>query len=241
MASPDYSRVESLRPPAASARWLHSHPRASEPGGSTGDMTTTITGAAGFLGQRMVRLLAARGEKLVLTDVHKLPSLPPSGATVLTGPLAHHLPQAITEETTAVVHLAAVVSAGAEADFDLGYDVNLSLLLQVLERCRVVGTRPKLLFTSSLAVFGAIDVADDASACQPSSSYGTQKALGELLVNDYSRKGFVDGRTLRLPTVSIRPGKPNKAASGFASSILREPLAGQPAVCPYADPRLEPH
>eukprot|EP00908_Phaeocystis_cordata_P007427 Transcript_18066.p1 GENE.Transcript_18066~~Transcript_18066.p1 ORF type:complete len:360 (-),score=57.98 Transcript_18066:895-1974(-) len=198
-------------------------------------MTTTITGAAGFLGQRMVRLLAARGEKLVLTDVHKLPSLPPSGATVLTGPLAHHLPQAITEETTAVVHLAAVVSAGAEADFDLGYDVNLSLLLQVLERCRVVGTRPKLLFTSSLAVFGAIDVADDASACQPSSSYGTQKALGELLVNDYSRKGFVDGRTLRLPTVSIRPGKPNKAASGFASSILREPLAGQPAVCPVPE------
>ena len=197
-------------------------------------MTITITGAAGFLGQRMMRLLAARGERLVLTDMHALPTPPPPNATVLTGPLERLLPQAITEDTTAVVHLAAVVSAGAEADFDLGYAVNLTTLQAVLERCREVRSRPKLLFTSSLAVFGAIDVATDASACQPSSSYGTQKAVGELLVNDYSRKGFVDGRTLRLPTVSIRPGKPNKAASGFASGILREPLAGKPAVCPVS-------
>ena len=170
-------------------------------------MSITITGASGFLGQRMMRLLAARGERLVLTDMHPLPpgTLLPPNATVLTGPLEQLLPQAITEETTAVVHLAAVVSAGAEADFDLGYAVNVTTLQAVLERCREVRSCPKLLFTSSLAVFGAIDVATDASACQPSSSYGTQKALGELLVNDYSRKGFVDGRTLRLPTASLQP------------------------------------
>ena len=128
-------------------------------------MTITITGAAGFLGQRMMRLLAARGERLVLTDMHALPTPPPPSATVLTGPLERLLPQAITEDTTAVVHLAAVVSAGAEADFDLGYAVNLTTLQAVLERCREVRSQPKLLFTSSLAVFGAIDVATDASAC----------------------------------------------------------------------------
>ena len=194
-------------------------------------MTITITGAGGFLGQRVTKLLADRREKLVLADLVP-PSDPPTGAKVLTGNLGQTLNEAITEETTAVIHLAAVVSAGAEADFEAGYRVNLTGLRATLERCRGLGTNPKLLFTSSLAVFGAVESVDDATATMPQSSYGTQKALGELLVNDYSRKGYVQGRTLRLPTVVIRPGKPNAAASGFASGILREPLAGEERICP---------
>ena len=196
-------------------------------------MTITITGAGGFLGQRVTKLLAERGEKLVLADLVPPPD-PPFGATVLQGNLAETLNDAITPETTAVIHLAAVVSAGAEADFEHGYRVNLTGLRSVLERCRQLGTNPKFLFTSSLAVFGAVERVDDDTATMPQSSYGTQKALGELLVNDYSRKGYVQGRTLRLPTVVIRPGKPNAAASSFASGILREPLAGEKSICPVS-------
>lgn len=197
-------------------------------------MTITITGAGGFLGQRVTKLLAERGEKLVLADLVP-PANPPAGAKVLTGNLGQTLNDAITEETTAVIHLAAVVSAGAEADFEQGYRVNLTGLRAVLERSRQLGTCPKFLFTSSLAVFGAVDRVDDTTATMPQSSYGTQKALGELLVNDYSRKGYVQGRTLRLPTVVIRPGKPNAAASSFASGILREPLAGEESICPVSE------
>lgn len=197
-------------------------------------MTITITGAGGFLGQRVTKILADRGEKLVLADLVPPPA-PPEGAKVLTGNLAQTLMEAITPETTAVVHLAAVVSAGAEADFEHGYRVNLTGLRAVLERCRQLGTNPKFLFTSSLAVFGAVESVDDRTATMPQSSYGTQKALGELLVNDYSRKGYIQGRTLRLPTVVIRPGKPNAAASSFASGILREPLAGEESICPVAE------
>ncbi len=196
-------------------------------------MTITITGAGGFLGQRVTRVLAERGEKLVLADLVPSPN-PPADATVLTGNLAETLPEAITKDTSAVIHLAAVVSAGAEADFAHGYRVNLAGLQAALERCRNLATRPKFLFTSSLAVFGAVDRVDDTTATMPQSSYGTQKAIGELLVNDYSRKGHIDGRTLRLPTVVIRPGKPNAAASSFASGILREPLAGEKSICPVS-------
>ncbi len=196
-------------------------------------MTITITGAGGFLGRRVTEILADRGEKLVLADLVPPPN-PPAGAKVLTGDLTETLAQAITPETTAVIHLAAVVSAGAEADFAQGYQVNLTGLRAVLDRCRGLGTCPKFLFTSSLAVFGAVDSVDDRTATMPQSSYGTQKALGELLVNDYSRKGYVQGRTLRLPTVVIRPGKPNAAASSFASGILREPLAGEESICPVS-------
>ena len=197
-------------------------------------MSITITGAGGSLGQRVTKLLADRGETLVLADLVPPPN-PPEGATVLKGNLAETLPKAITKDTTAVIHLAAVVSAGAEADFGQGYRVNLAGLRMVLERCRAMETRPKFLFTSSLAVFGAVGQVDDSTATMPQSSYGTQKALGELLVNDYSRKGFIDGRTLRLPTVVIRPGKPNAAASSFASGILREPLAGEGSICPVSE------
>jgi nucleoside-diphosphate-sugar epimerase len=139
-----------------------------------------------------------------------------------------------------VFHLAAIVSGEAEANTDLGYRVNLDGTRAVLDACRALRpadqTRPRLVFASSLAVYGGAlppAVGDD-TALTPRTSYGTQKALGELLVNDYSRKGFVDGRALRLPTVVVRPGRPNRAASTFASSIIREPLAGQGAVCPVA-------
>jgi len=196
-------------------------------------MTITITGAGGFLGQRVAHILAERGEKLVLADL-VTPPTQPAGAKVLTGSLDDTMHEAITSETTAVIHLAAVVSAGAEADFEHGYHVNLEGLRGVLERCRTLGACPKFLFTSSLAVFGAVDRVDDATAVMPQSSYGTQKAIGELLVNDYSRKGYIRGRTLRLPTVVIRPGRPNAAASSFASGILREPLAGEESICPVS-------
>jgi nucleoside-diphosphate-sugar epimerase len=139
-------------------------------------------------------------------------------------------------EVAAVFHLAAVVSGQAEADTDLGYRVNLDGTRAVLDACRALGTAPRLVFASSLAVYGGTlppAVGDD-TPLTPQTSYGTQKAIGELLVGDYSRKGFVDGRALRLPTVVVRPGRPNRAASTFASSIIREPLAGRDAVCPVA-------
>jgi len=196
-------------------------------------MTISITGAAGFLGKRVANQLTLRGASLLLADIVP-PSSPPAGAKVVVGNLTDTLNEVITEETTAVISLAAVVSSGAEADFPLGYQVNLTGLQAQLERCRQLGTSPKFIFTSSLAVFGAVEHVDDHTATTPQSSYGAQKAIGELLVNDYSRRGFIDGRTLRLPTVSIRPGPPNAAASGFASGILREPLAGELSVCPVS-------
>ena len=131
-------------------------------------------------------------------------------------------------------HLAAVVSAAAEADFDLGMRVNVEGTRSVLEALREKSPGSRFVFTSSLAVFGSTSppVVTDDTRVSPESSYGTQKAIGELLVSDYSRKGFVDGLALRLPTVCVRPGKPNKAASSFASDIIREPLEGRDAVCP---------
>ena len=146
------------------------------------------------------------------------------------------LAQALPADTDSVFHLAAVVSAGAEEDFDLGMAVNLDATRTILEIARGHGTYPRLVFASSCAAFGGDmpDVIQDMTAPTPQTSYGTQKVIGELLVNDYSRKGFVDGRSLRFPTVVVRPGKPNKAASTFASSVIREPLQGQEAVCPVA-------
>ena len=134
----------------------------------------------------------------------------------------------------AVFHLASVVSAGAEADFDLGMRVNVDGMRNVLEACRSQPAPPRFVFTSSVAAFGGElpPVVLDSTAATPRSSYGTQKVIGELLVNDYTRKGYIDGRTVRLPTIVIRPGKPNRAASGFMSNILREPMSGEPAVCP---------
>jgi D-erythronate 2-dehydrogenase len=143
---------------------------------------------------------------------------------------------AISPGTNSVFHLAAVVSGEAEADTDLGYRVNLDGTRAVLQACRALGTCPRLVFASSLAVYGGAlppAVGDD-MPLTPQTSYGTQKAIGELLVNDYSRKGFVDGRALRLPTVVVRPGRPNRAASTFASSMIRDPLSGREAICPVS-------
>ena len=140
----------------------------------------------------------------------------------------------IVEKADVVWHLAAVVSSDAEANFDFGMKVNLHGMLNLLEALRAKGTRPRMVNASSFAVFGGElpEIVTDRTDLTPKTSYGTQKAIGELLVADYTRKGFIDGRSLRLPTVTVRAGKPNKAASTFVSSIIREPLSRQSAVCP---------
>ena len=142
---------------------------------------------------------------------------------------------AIGAGTAAVFHLGAVVSAGAEANFDLGMRVNLDGTRYVLEACRRLNTSPRVIFASSLAVYGGRIPAciDDATALNPQTSYGMQKACAELLVGDYHRKGYIDGRSLRFPTIVVRP-EPNLAASTFASTIIREPLAGRPTACPVS-------
>ena len=136
-----------------------------------------------------------------------------------------------------IFHLAAVVSGEAERDFDKGYRINLDATRYLLEAARAAGHCPKIIFTSSIAVFGAPfpDAIEDDYFTTPLTSYGTQKAIGELLLGDYSRRGFVDGIALRMPTVCVRPGLPNAAASGFFSNIIREPLVGLPAVLPVDD------
>jgi nucleoside-diphosphate-sugar epimerase len=136
-----------------------------------------------------------------------------------------------------IFHLAAVVSGEAEKNFDLGMQVNLHATLHLLEACQDRDYRPVLVFASSCAVFGgklAAGTIHDSSAATPQSSYGTQKAISDLLINDYSRRGYVDGRNLRLPTIAIRPGKPNAATTSFVSGIIREPLRGNRAVCPVS-------
>ncbi len=144
--------------------------------------------------------------------------------------------RAVTRDTDTVFHLAAVVSGQAEADFDIGMRVNLDATRLLLERCRRLAAPPRFVFTSSLAVYGGPvpDPVPDDAPLMPQASYGAQKAMGEYLVYDMTRKGFIDGRSLRLPTVTVRPGKPNKAASSFASGIIREPLSGIDAPCPVA-------
>ena len=209
-------------------------------------MRIVITGGCGFLGRRVAIRLLEQGtrqgpvDELVLFD-NAAPALPlPQDRRVrlITGDIADRDTVAglIGPGTDAVFHLAAIVSGEAEANTELGYRVNLDGTRAVLDACRALGTSPRLIFASSLAVYGGAlppAVGDD-TALTPQTSYGTQKAIGELLVNDYSRKGFVDGRALRLPTVVVRPGRPNRAASTFASSIIREPLTGRDAVCPVS-------
>src|SRR5579864_1908236 len=207
-------------------------------------MRIVITGGCGFLGRRVAIRLLERGctlgavDELVLFD-NAEPALPlpeDKRLRLVTGDIADRdtVSRLIAPGTDAVFHLAAIVSGEAEANTDLGYRVNLDGTRAVLDACRALGTAPRLVFASSLAVYGGAlppEVGDE-TALTPQSSYGAQKAIGELLVNDYTRKGFVDGRALRLPTVVVRPGRPNRAASTFASSIIREPLSGQDAVCP---------
>jgi D-erythronate 2-dehydrogenase len=209
-------------------------------------MRIVITGGCGFLGRRVAMRLLDRGtasgpvERLVLFD-NALPALPlPDDIrlSVVAGDIADRdtVARLIAPGTDAVFHLAAIVSGQAEADTDLGYRVNLDGTRAVLDACRALATAPRLIFASSLAVYGGAlppEVGEE-TALTPQSSYGTQKAIGELLVNDYSRKGFIDGLALRLPTVVVRPGLPNRAASTFASSMIREPLTGRDAVCPVS-------
>lgn len=212
-------------------------------------MNVLITGGAGFLGLQLARLLLQRGtlnldgkavafDRLTLLDVVAPQGLDDARVRVVTGDLSDPavLRQAIDQDTGAVFHLAAVVSGQAEADFELGMRVNLDASRALLETCRELGHKPRVLFTSSVAVYGGElpPVVQDDTALNPQSSYGVQKAIGELLLSDYSRRGFVDGRVLRLPTISVRPGKPNAAASSFASGIIREPLSGVAANCPVA-------
>ena len=205
-------------------------------------MRVVITGGCGFLGRRVALRLLERLEvdELVLFDnaPSALPLPEDRRLKLVTGDIAdlETVRGVVAPGTNSVFHLAAVVSGEAEADTDLGYRVNLDGARAVLEACRALGTCPRLVFASSLAVYGGAlppAVGDD-TALTPETSYGTQKAIGELLVNDNSRKGFVDGRAVRLPTVVVRPGRPNRAASTFASSIIREPLSGREAVCPVS-------
>jgi nucleoside-diphosphate-sugar epimerase len=205
-------------------------------------MRVVITGGCGFLGQRVALHLLARGDvdELVLFDnaPPALPSPEDKRLRVVIGDIADReaVCRMISAGTHSVFHLAAVVSGQAEADTDLGYRVNLDGTRAVLDACRMLGTRPRVVFASSLAVYGGAlppAVGDD-TPLTPQTSYGTQKAIGELLVNDYSRKEFIDGRAVRLPTVVVRPGRPNRAASTFASSMIREPLAGREALCPVS-------
>ena len=208
-------------------------------------MRIVVTGGCGFLGRRLALLLLERGsslgpiDELVLFD-NAAATPPPDDRRVrlVTGDIADRdtVRRLLAPGAAAVFHLAAVVSGQAEADTDLGYRVNLDGTRAVLDACRALGMCPRLVFASSLAVYGGRlppEVGDD-TPLTPQTSYGAQKAIGELLVNDYSRKGFVDGRALRLPTVVVRPGRPNRAASTFASSIIREPLAGKDAICPVS-------
>jgi D-erythronate 2-dehydrogenase len=206
-------------------------------------MKVVITGGGGFLGSRLAKALAARGElggqaisRLTLVDAAFPAGL--SGFRMVKGDIADPatLREAVETDTEAVFHLAAVVSGAAEADFDLGMRVNLDGTRLLLERLRQCARPPRLVFASSVAAFGGElpAVLDDPTTPLPQTSYGTQKVIGEHLVSDYSRKGHIDGRSLRLPTIVVRAGPPNAAASSFASGIIREPLNGSVSECPVA-------
>lgn len=207
-------------------------------------MKIIVTGGAGFLGSRVIRaLLAGQGKKPGLPEFDSILSVdlapcPVEDARVasLTGDISDpaFARQVIGADTVGVYHLAAVLSGQSEQDFDLSMRVNVDGTRALLEAARATGNRPRFVFASSLAVFGGEmpQVVPESMALMPASSYGAQKAIGELLVNDYSRKGFVDGRVCRLPTIVVRPGKPNSAASSFASGIIREPLSGVASNCP---------
>ncbi len=211
-------------------------------------MRVLIIGGAGMVGRKLAERLAKDGRlgntqvsHLTLQDV--VAADKPAGATfpveIVTGDLSDPAtaPMLIASKPDAIFHLAAIVSGEAEVEFDKGYRINMDGTRYLLEAVRHAGNKPRLVFTSSIAVFGSPfpEKIGDEFFTTPLTSYGTQKAIGELLLADYTRKGFLEGVGIRLPTICVRPGKPNKAASGFFSNIIREPLAGHEANLPVPE------
>lgn len=208
-------------------------------------MRILVTGAAGMIGRKLVARLARDGEvagrPITALDLHDivaadLVSIPDAETSVFVGDIASPdtVDMLVSRRPDVIFHLAGVVSGEAEANFDLGYRVNLDGTRMLFDAIRLADYRPRIVFTSSIAVFGAPfpDVIPDEFHPTPMTSYGTQKLIGEALLSDYTRRGFMDGIGIRLPTICVRPGKPNKAASGFFSGIIREPLNGQEAILP---------
>ena len=194
-------------------------------------MKTLIIGAGGMIGRKLTATLPK--DELILHDVVSF-----EGASVVSDLSAPgEAEKLVASRPQLIFHLAAIVSGEAEADFDKGYRVNLDGTQRLFEAIRRENYKPRVVFTSSIAVFGAPfpEAIGDEFLSAPLTSYGTQKAIGELLLSDYSRRGIFDGIGIRLPTICVRPGKPNKAASGFFSGIIREPLAGQEAVLPVPE------
>lgn len=216
-------------------------------------MQVLVLGGSGFIGKRLTHRLLQKGKlslngqdtreikRLVVFDKHGTDqSSRDSRLEIVTGDITdHHTIEKVFQPSyDAIFHLAAIVSGEAERDFDLGMSVNLEASMHILDLCRHQDVKPLMVFASSCAVFGGNvtnDIIRDDTHTTPQSSYGTQKAIIELLINDYSRRGFIDGRVLRLPTIIVRPGKPNAANSSFASSIIREPLHGRSTICPVSD------
>jgi D-erythronate 2-dehydrogenase len=213
-------------------------------------MHILILGAGGMVGRKLIERLAKDGaldgKQITRATLHDvvMPEAPanasfPSKTLASDFALPGEAEKLLSERPDVIFHLAAIVSGEAEADFEKGYRINLDGTRMLFEAIRKTGDgyKPRLVFTSSIAVFGAPfpDAIHDEFFSTPLTSYGTQKAIGELLLSDYSRRGFFDGIGIRLPTVCVRPGKPNKAASGFFSNIIREPLNGQEAVLPVSE------
>jgi nucleoside-diphosphate-sugar epimerase len=223
-------------------------------------MKVVITGGSGFVGLLLGRRIAQLGkltnsggkshdvDEIVLFDI-----APPEPEArdldkrirIEIGEISDkaRVAQLIDRKDMSVFHLASVLSGGGEQDFDLAMRVNLQGQLNVLEAARALGSTPKVVFASSIAVFGGGNMpktVGDETKQTPQTTYGTTKAMGELLINDYTRKGFIDGRSARLPTVIVRPGKPNRAASSFASGVFREPLNGVACVLPVGEETIMP-
>src|SRR3954464_464641 len=239
--APTASCAPTSRPAATSRRAATS---ATRRGGASGILTgearamkrVLVIGAAGMIGRKLTARLRKEGVgELILHDV-----VPFEGSSIVSDvSVPGEADKLVAKRPDVIFHLAAIVSGEAESDFEKGYRINLDGTRHLFEAVRKVGDgyRPRLVFTSSIAVFGAPfpEAIGDEFLNAPLTSYGTQKAIGELLLSDYSRRGFFDGIGIRLPTICVRPGKPNKAASGFFSGILREPLAGQEAVLPVSE------
>lgn len=214
-------------------------------------MKVVITGGAGFLGRRLARRILEKGtlagvdgterrvERLVLFDMVPAEGFHDRRVESIAGDISHRADvlAAIGDDTSSIFHLAAIVSAEAEADYDLGMRINLEGTRHVIDAARRLHTPPRVVFASSIAVYGGAGLpatVTDETPVTPQTSYGAAKACGEQLISDASRKGFLDGRALRLPTITVRTGRPNRAASTWASSMVREPLCGDGVTVPVA-------